>query len=378
MARKSYGGYKGRSGGNKKAVIVVILLIVVAAVSVFLALTQAVTFTPDGPRIDWPFFGKSDPSPTPDKPPVIVIQSPAPSATPTPSPPPPSPEPMRPADLRAVYIDISNTAAVSGALQLAKNGVINAVVIDMKHNDGTLGWTSKVEVAVNSGANPETDSSAAVIKSFADEGVHLIARISVFKENLASNAYRNMSVATQNGVRWLDRDYHGWLDPYDKAAQKYTSDLAAELISLGFDEILLENACFPTIGRPQLIYYAEETETTREAALSEFLVDISAEVKKAGGFLSVRLSVADVAANSAGSGVTIDGFSAAMESGNGAVYAETGVQGIEISASVAIIPAPREYSAGDAPEAYRTAAASASAYSGWVFSSNNGLYPANW
>ena len=65
------------------------------------------------------------------------------------------------------------------------------------------------------------------------------------------------------------------MNPYLQEARDYVTDIALELADLGFDEILLENFCFPTIGRPQLIAYGKYESVSKAETLSTFAQELS-------------------------------------------------------------------------------------------------------
>jgi len=288
---RGYRTYRGRSRGRSfLPLFVVILLLIAAIVLFFLGLQDYIVFTSDGLRFINPFdngASPESPSPDPSGDPDLIIVTPEDPPTPTPS---PTPTPVQSLKLNAIYIpDITDPVSVDGAIQLADKGVINAVVIDMKHDDGTLAFTSKDEHAIKSGANPDSDGSSQAISKLKDTGLYLIARMSAFKDNLVPRKIQSTSVKVKSGVIWLDRDYHGWLNPYIEEARGYVTNIAIELADLGFDEILLENFCYPTIGRPQLLYYGEYEDIPKTDTLNSFAEDLSSKLSLKDVILSINI-----------------------------------------------------------------------------------------
>lgn len=213
--------------------------------------------------------------------------------------------------MRAVYIpDINSEEAVEGALGLARAGYINAVVLELKHDDGSLEFISAQSLAADSGANPETGAARSVIERFQEEGVYVIAQMYAFEDSLASNYARDLSVSTRNGVRWLDWQYHGWLDPYAAGAQDYISALAKEAAALGADEVMLDCFCFPTQGKPQLLYFEEEATTSRADQLDAFAERLCGELAEMGVLLSLRVNASWLETPPQGSGFSAERFAA--------------------------------------------------------------------
>lgn len=346
---RRYHNYRGRSrGGSAVSILVALLILLAAIIILFFALQNSIVFSSSGIQFAGPFGSgtpQASPDPSPEHTPELIIvtdqpsQSPDPDETPSPSP------STATITIKAVYLpDLGDATAVAGVLQLADKGVINAVVVDMKHDDGTLAYVSTNTNAVAAGANPPTavaaysstsdttdtthdnsaeassdtssDSSAGTtsvsasvasnparvssaaynesLQKLRDSGLYMIARMSAFKDNLAPRKIQSMSVKTKNGVIWLDRDYHGWLNPYNAEAQSYLSSLASELAALGFDEILLDHFCFPTIGRPQLLYFGDQEQTPRTEALDAFAQKLAHELAAKNVLLSISVFAAPI------------------------------------------------------------------------------------
>lgn len=389
---KGYHTYKGRSGRHSAFSIVIVFLIVLAAlILLFMALQNSVVFSSEGIR----FVGLFDrdvpedtPSPSPQKSPELVIvtpdASPSPSATPT-------PEPVSLQPLKAVYLpDINDAVAIAGVVQLADKGVINAVVIDMKHNDGTLGFISANANAIHSGANAATSDYLAPIRDLKDAGLFLVARVSAFKDNLVPRKVQTTSVKTKNNVIWLDQTYNGWLNPYLTEAQDYVIGIITELADLGFEEILLDNYCYPTIGRPQLLYYGDYEQTSKIDTLTAFAVkcaDLLAEKKVT---LSIRVTSSAIL-NGTDSATGQD--PAGLYKATNRIYTDIGIDPAiastiydkitETAASddinlrfVPIITAPRSYDDPSAAENIQVAiGAFGKTNAGWVILDTSGLYP---
>jgi len=286
---KGYRSYRGRPRRRSVFPLLAVILILIAAILfLYFGLQDYIVFSSDGLRFLNPFEkekAQKSPSPSPVDEPDLIIATPEVSTSPTPE---PAPTPEQSLILKAVFIpDISDSVSVAGAIQLAEKGVINTVVIDMKHDDGTLAYTSSDSHAIKSGANPESDVSLQVISQLKEAGLHLVARMSAFKDNLVPRKIQSASVKVKSGVIWLDRDYHGWLNPYIEEARDYVVNIANELADLGFDEILLDNFCYPTLGRPHLLYYGEFENVPKTDTLNSFAADLSSQLAEKDVALSI-------------------------------------------------------------------------------------------
>ena len=251
MRRRSYGygSYRGRGNPVLKVIVAVLAVILILAVVVFLGAERYMVYDDSGEaRLELPFFKKEDdPKPTETAPPSLP-----PVVTPSPEVVVPE-QPEKPETILPVWL--SQEALYDGsAAEAVTEGGGTAALFDMKQESGMLGWVSDQELAIKarvSAGDPELNEK---IRAAAEEdGVYRIARVSCFKDQELSNVDLTMAVTAENGMRWLDIDKHRWLSPADERVQAYIIALCEELAELGFDEILLEYAGYPTKGRMSVI-----------------------------------------------------------------------------------------------------------------------------
>lgn len=245
MRRTSYGygSYQGRSGrsGILKGIVVVLVVVLLLAVAAFFYLQRYMVYSDDGTaHLEIPFFQRTTPPPATD--PAVtdpVTVTPPPTATPT-----PKPERIRP-------VALSREALYDGtAAELVTEGGGTAALFDMKWDTGELGWVSEQSLAIAaqvSAADPALN--VAVQAAAAGDGVYRIARISCFKDNLLSNADTSLAILTNSGYRWTDPEKVRWVSPANETVRAYLVALCQELAQLGFDEILLDCAGYPTQGK---------------------------------------------------------------------------------------------------------------------------------
>lgn len=302
MAR--YTPYRGRRRGRRILAAIVGLLLVALGVVLVLAATQQIVFTPDGPQ----FSAKTSPKPsantgdtspapegTPSAEPSFIIESPSaePSGGPSTLPAEPS---GRPQKMIAVQLDPRDAVAFGGALQLANDGLINTVVLDLGEKNGALHWNSTVPLARTIGAVPADGEAFDLgrIAELHDAGLYVVARMSSLKESYLGNYDSSYAVKWADGRRWLDGDRPkalGWLDPYNETSRGYITDLALELTNAGADEVLLDNFSFPTSGyTDRIAFEGEAAGVSRMEILTSFGNALVDAVKAAGGRVSLCVS----------------------------------------------------------------------------------------
>ena len=245
-----YSSYRGRMTfqGFLKGLIVVLAVILVAALAGYFILQRYIIYTDSGTRIDLPFFNRAEePEPTED---VNIVfgggeENPVPAPEDTQS----AGETEGMTELRAVWLPL--TALTDGTAQAqAEAAGGNAVVLDMKLTDGTLAYHSEQPLANQAGVNmaDEDGSRERAIRELNEGELYTIARVSCFKDHGLSAADRPLNILTNSGYLWMDPEGVRWTSPANEQVRAYLTGIAVELAQLGFDEILLDFAGYPTQG----------------------------------------------------------------------------------------------------------------------------------
>lgn len=121
-----------------------------------------------------------------------------------------------------------------------------------------------------------------------EDGVYRIARVSCFRDDRLSDADTSLAVLTKSGYRWTDPDKVHWVSPTNPAVRAYLADLCRELAGLGFDEILLDNAGYPTRGKLSYIKKGEAYDAEQfESVISGFYREVADALEGTETVLSV-------------------------------------------------------------------------------------------
>lgn len=382
MAR--YTPYRGRRRGRRILAVAVGLLLAAVAVVLVLAATQQIVFTPDGPR----FGTKASPSPvspvdptaspegSPSAEPSFIIETPStePSVEPSRA---PTAE-GRPDRIVAVQIDPRDTVAFGGALQLASDGLVNTVVLELGEKNGALRWNSTVPLARTIGAVPADINDAFDLGRIAelhDAGLYVIVRISSLKESYLGNYDTEYAVKWADGRRWLDGDRPkalGWLDPYNETSRGYITDLTLELIDGGADEVLLDNFSFPTSGyTDRIAFEGEAAGTSRMEMLTSFGSELVSAAKAKGGCVSLYVSPEQITDDAA--------VRLPLESAGTAAPLDAGFEFVTSAASNGCTAAVTVEAAYTEPSSAAEIRAAVSANpDGVLLISADGKYPASW
>lgn len=245
-----YDTYRGRSRTRSvlTALIVILLVVLAAVVAFFLLAQRYIVYTDDGQaHLELPFFQKATPAPAPAQSHDIVIITPDPTPTPTPTPDP---------SLKAVWL-LRGALTDGTAAEQVKEAGGNAVVFNMKADDGTLGYVSSLPQAIALNSSDAKPGLNDAIKALTAGELYTIARVSCFKDNKAPRNDNSLSIKTNSGYNWQDPEGRRWMNVSFPAAREYVIGVCQELAGLGFDEILLENSGYPTEGNLHYIKKGE-------------------------------------------------------------------------------------------------------------------------
>lgn len=220
-----------------------------------------------------------------------------PAATPNPSPSPlPTRLPNPPTEVKAIYFtswSAGTPSKVEEAIRLIKHTELNAIVINIKEETGTIAFET---------ANPLIESYHAEEVRIADfpglinrlhqEGIYVIARIAVFQDQHLTAVRPDWAVKdSRSGGIWRDRKGLAWLDPASHEVWEYIAEIAKEAIRLGVDEVNFDYIRFPSDGNLATLQYPvwKSGEASRPDVLRAFFAYLRRELAPFGVPLSADL-----------------------------------------------------------------------------------------
>lgn len=311
------GGYRGRraSGATTvlRVIIVVLAVLLLALAALLFFLQDYVVYGDDGVHIVPPWSsGEEDrpaePAPTASSSPVLITDAPeegssSPAGTEGPSP------------LHAVLVSQTALLAGTAADQAAATGG-NAVVLDMKNDDGTLNYVSAVPLAVSAGASGSDPTANTAIRALTAGELYTVARVSCFRDHALPGYDAELAIHTNSGYRWIDYEEIRWSSPADETVRAYLTDLCVELAGLGFDEILLTNCGYPADSAGTLGYIRKGEAYPAGAldtVIAPFLTQLRTALEPYGVKLSVQAIGSELMGETADTGLTMAGVLAACD-----------------------------------------------------------------
>lgn len=175
--------------------------------------------------------------------------------------------------VKAMYLTgwtVGSMSKVNHYIELAKNTEINSYVIDIKDDDGYVGYESSIPEVRQLGAWQKKYDADKVIKAFHDNNVHLIGRLVCFKDPILSSKKPELAVLNASGGLWRDNHKLSWINPYNRDSWPYLISIAKEASEKGFDEIQFDYVRFPNDGKKKNMNFGNVDKQKHEI-INEFL-----------------------------------------------------------------------------------------------------------
>ena len=183
---------------------------------------------------------------------------------------------LRAQSVNGIYVATSfvqrENAVYKQALKLLQTTELNALVLDVKADDGSI----------------RTD-----LKSMVDHlhslGIYAIARIVSFKDNLGVHKHPELALKSgKTGKPWKDASGMTYLNPFNTNAWDYILNVAQQAVDDGFDEIEFDYVRFPTDrNRSQVSWSTPSFDSkSRDQAISGFLAKAQSQLGSQGVFIA--------------------------------------------------------------------------------------------
>lgn len=139
---------------------------------------------------------------------------------------------------------VAKEGVLVGVMDAAREGKLNAVVINVKNMHGEITYASSVPLAINMNASTGRVDMSALIRMLKANGIYVIARQVLFYDP---------KLATYLG------NSDPWIAPDNKIAINYNLQIAQEAASLGFDELQFDYVRYADGGSLAPVYDARYT-----------------------------------------------------------------------------------------------------------------------
>lgn len=288
---RGYTGYRGRRPSGKRWLVLFLVLVLLAAAA-SLAAQHYMVYDMDGSYHfelpSWLRRAKNTQKPTlrgarqeleivieePDAPPVVPLHA----------------QELDPSAL---------TGTISRTLKALPKDV-NAVAVRLKTVNGDLLYPSALPEAIEANAVAGDKTVGSAIQSLTGSNYYTIARLSTLHDSRFAPAHKADAAIQQKAYKgeiWYAPDSTFYLAPEKELTRQYLANIASEVASLGFDELLLDEFGYPSNGRLYNIK-TDEREMTQEEALALLADNMREMLRDSGTKLSLVMDEKTVLAGS--------------------------------------------------------------------------------
>lgn len=212
------------------------------------------------------------------------------SSAETPAPPAVPQEPTPAPVVHGVY----STGWIAGStkffprlLTFVKQANINALVVDVKDDTGTISYTSNIPLAKATNASErKIPNFPQFMETLKQSNVYPIARIVAFKDPHLAKARPDLAIRNKEGGIWYDRKGQSWVDPNNREVWDYLVAIGKEAAAAGFKEIQYDYVRFASDGKLSNIVYPYSTGLPKAQVIKNFLAYARKQLEPYGIVLS--------------------------------------------------------------------------------------------
>ena len=161
-------------------------------------------------------------------------------------------------------------------LGIAEATEINALVIDVKNDEGLVAWKSDIEIVNRVGSNWNTPMKDfdTLMNYLKEKEIYTIARIVAFKDPFFAKNNPDHAIQLNSGGIYLDRSGFAWVNPFDQYVWDYVISVSQEAALRGFDEIQYDYVRFPDNAKyyNPITYFPGRNDRDKDQAIQDFLL----------------------------------------------------------------------------------------------------------
>ena len=170
-----------------------------------------------------------------------------------------------PVKVKGIYVSgpVAGTAKMDDLIDLVEQTELNAMVIDVKNDEGKITYKMQSEqvTELEAGVRYIPDIKELVTKC-KEKDIYLIARIVAFRDPYLAEKKPEWAVHTKSGQIFRDKKGLAWVNPYEREMWDYLMEIASQAAADGFDEVQFDYIRFSTdIGEGEVDYGPEAAQT---------------------------------------------------------------------------------------------------------------------
>ena len=199
-------------------------------------------------------------------------------------------------NVKGIYVSGNRAGSdeIDQLIDLCNRTEVNAMVIDVKSDDGYLTFYVDNNIIKQAGIIPQSVPIRDIkylIKKLYENNIYPIGRIITFKDNITRNAHPEYMVKNKDGSFYESKEPGGqratWLNPYNKDVWEYILNVAKEAAAVGFKEIQFDYIRFHEGMLEDKVDFGEESiHKSKTQIISEFTKYIVGHLHKEDVYVS--------------------------------------------------------------------------------------------
>ena len=179
-----------------------------------------------------------------------------------------------PVKVRGIYVSgpVAGIAKMDDLIELVDQTELNAMVIDIKNDEGKVTYKMQSEqvLEIDAGVGYISDIEELVARC-KEKDIYLIARIVAFRDPYLAEQKPEWAVHTKSGEIFRDKNGMAWVNPYCREMWDYLVEIAVQAAQVGFDEVQFDYIRFSTdIGEEDVDYGPESDNVSKIEIITEF------------------------------------------------------------------------------------------------------------
>ena len=193
----------------------------------------------------------------------------------------------QPLEARAIYLpyhELEDPDNFEWILDLARNGYINALVVDVKDEGGLdrCPWSpirSRSTWARCAARAPMSKASSKIWKPL---GVYRIARVVTFMDSWLASNYPQTAIRDYSGAIFRDASNWAWIDPFHDLSRRHNIEIGVNAAAY-FDEVQYDYVRLPI---ERNLVRAQVTTAARSAIIAQFASEAATALHAVGAAVS--------------------------------------------------------------------------------------------
>ncbi len=192
--------------------------------------------------------------------------------------------------IKGIYVParVAGSDKINSLIDMVEETEVNAMVIDVKDDDGKISYAMDSDLVNEIGAatNTITDIQE-LIHRLKEKNIYLIARVVAFKDPYLAGQRPDLAIKNKDGTTFVDSNGLAWVNPYNKKVWDYLVDVASQAAAVGFDEVQFDYIRFSTSKAITQANFGDEAEGISKAEIiTEFTKYAYEKLKPLGVYLS--------------------------------------------------------------------------------------------